>query len=100
MSAGSADRAGDVDPPEARRGCHHFSDVATAATPRHPADTHPKHGQHLHFHDGHSAHLRGGSPESGQWRFILTATIPLNLPLCRHQFFAACEQMQTSLLCK
>lgn len=64
---GSADRTGDVDPLEAGRGCHHFPDVATAATPRHPADAHPKHGQHFQFHDGNSAHLRGRLPESGQW---------------------------------
>lgn len=47
VSTGSSDRVGDVDPPEAGGGCHHFPDFATAATPRHPADTHPKHGQHL-----------------------------------------------------
>lgn len=91
MSKGSADRAGDVDPPEAGRGRHHLPDAATAAASGHPADAHPKHGQHFQFHDGNPAHLCRGSPESGQWGFTLKAALLANLSLHWYQCYAACE---------
>lgn len=93
VSTGGTDRAGDVDPLEAGRGCHHFPDVATPATPGHPADTHPKHGQHFQFHDGNSAHLCRGSQESGQWHFTSQAAFPSNQALRGQQCRAACEQV-------
>lgn len=62
MFIGGTDRAGDVDPVEAGGGRDHLPDVAHPATQRHSADTHPKHGKHLQFHDGHSACQCRGLP--------------------------------------
>lgn len=63
---GNTDRTGDADPVTAGRGCDLLPDIARAATQGHPAETYSKHGQHLQFHDDHSARECGGTPETGQ----------------------------------
>lgn len=66
VEPGRADRGGDVDSPEACRGCDHLPDVAQPEAQRHPADAHPKHGQHLQFLVGGFAHPRRQLSQSGQ----------------------------------
>lgn len=65
-SIGNTDRTGDADPVAAGRGRNLLPDSARAAAQRHPTEAHPKHGQHLQFHDDHPANERGGTPEAGQ----------------------------------
>lgn len=85
-STGNTDRTGDADLVTAGRGRDLLPDVAGAAAQRHPAETHPEHGQHLQVHDDHSASECGRAPETGQRAFILFAkNVQLEFPRDKNQ---------------